>query len=169
MSHITELLPEFLFEELPAAEMGKARMHLAECASCREQLDRFQQTLGMLKAVPDVDPPRDIVFEFEKPAFSRFWRWFPAAAAVAALLVITIALAGRVHMQWQDSQLTIAFGQPITAVQKDQAAELAADLQRVKGYLAFLDNRQQAVERDTIVIKSRMQPASLAQGSPTGD
>ena len=167
MSHIKELLAEFVFEELKDSEMAKARMHLNECADCREELGRFQRTLGVLKTSADLEPPRNVVFEFEKPAASRLWRWFPAAAAVAALLLITVALIGRVHFQWHDSQLTIAFGQTIPPAQADQTAELAAELQRVKGYLAYLDNRQQAVERDTVVIAARIQPT--AQRSPTGD
>src|SRR5215813_1529915 len=113
MSHIKELLPEFVFEELSDSEMAKARTHLAECVSCREELAHFQRTVATLKAVPDLEPPRNVVFEFEKPASKRFWRWFPATAAIAALLLITVALIGRVHFQWRDSQLTIAFGQPI--------------------------------------------------------
>src|SRR5262245_15778118 len=111
MSHITEKLAEFVFEEMSAKEMADARQHMSECANCREQVERFQQTLTMLKTSPEIEPPRNVVFEFEKPVASRLWRWFPAAAAIAALLVMTVALANRVHVQWGHSQLTIAFGQ----------------------------------------------------------
>ena len=169
MSHVTEKLAEFIFEELPAAEMAAARRHVSECANCRDQVDRFQQTLSLLQAAPQLEPPRDIVFEFARPVANRFWRWFPAATAIAALIVMTVALAGRVHVQWHDSQLTIAFGQPIPAAPADQTAELTAELQRVKGPLAYLENRQQAVERDTIVIAARIPPAERGQRSPSGD
>jgi anti-sigma factor RsiW len=169
MSHVTERLAEFIFEELSASEMSEAERHLSECANCREQVDRFRQTLSMLEAVPDVSPPRNIVFEFEKPAPSRIWRWFPAAAAVAALLVMAIALAGRMHIQWHDSQLTIAFGETAPTIQPDQAAELSAEIQRLKGNVLYLESKQQEVERNTIVIASRIPPATRAQGSPTGD
>ena len=137
---------------------------------CREDLARFSDGRSACSNPrPDLEPPRSVVFEFEKPASGRFWRWFPATAAIAALLLITVALIGRVHFQWRDSQLTIAFGQSIQPAQTDQTAELAAELQRVKGYLAYLDNRQQAVERDTLVIAARIQPGVQAQRSPTGD
>ena len=168
MSHVTEKIAEFIFQELPAPELAAAKQHLAECPTCREQVDRFQQTLTMLKTSPDAEPPRNLVFEFEKPV-SRMWRWLPASVAIAALLLVTIALAGRVHIQWRDSQLTIAFGQAISPAQTDQAAELATEIQRMKGHMAYLEGRQQAVERDTIAIAATIQPAARTPRSPTGD
>ena len=169
MSHVTEKLAEFIFEELPAAEMTAARRHVSECANCRDQVDRFQQTLSLLQATPQLEPTRNIVFEFARPVVSRFWRWFPAATAVAALILMTVALAGRVHVQWHDSQLTIAFGETIPAAPPDQTAEIAAELQRVKGHLAYLQNRQQAVERETVVIAARIPPVVRSQRSTSGD
>lgn len=168
MSHLNDNIAEFVFDELSAAQRAEAVRHLAECASCREQVEQFEHTLHKLKATPELDLPRDIVFESERPRAGRFWRWLPATAAIAALLLVTIALAGRVHIQWHDSQLTIAFGQSIPTAQPDQTAALTAELQRVKGYLAYLDSQQQRIERDNFVIASRI-PAARAQGSPTGD
>ena len=167
MSHLTERIAEFVFEELPAAEMAEATRHLTECASCREEVGRFQQTFAKLKAAPELDPPRNIVFEFGRPAVSRMWRWFPAAAAIAALLLITVALVGRVHLQWHDSQLTIAFGQ-ITSPSTDQDA-LAVEIQRLQGHLAYLEGRQQRVERDAIVTASTIELLARGQRPPSGD
>src|SRR6476646_3988605 len=106
MSHLTDRVAEFVFDELSAGERAEAAKHLTECAPCREQVEQFERTLHQLKASPDLDLPRDIVFESERPRVGRFWRWLPATAAIAALLLVTIALAGRVHIQWHDSQLT---------------------------------------------------------------
>jgi len=168
MSHITERLAEFIFEELPATEMAEARRHLAECANCRDQVNRFQQTISMLQTSPVLEPPRNIVFEFQKPA-RRFWRWFPAAAAVAAVLLMVITLTGRLHVEWNDSKLTIAFGQTVTTPQPDASAELATEIQRMKGHLAYLEDRQQAIETKTMVMASTIQPIVQAQRPPSGD
>jgi anti-sigma-K factor RskA len=169
MPHITEKLAEFIFEEMSAKEMADAKQHVSECANCREQVERFQHTLAMLKAAPETEPPRNIVFEFEKPVAKRLWRWFPATAAIAALLVMTIALANRVHVQWNDSQLTIAFGQQIAPPQSDTTAALVSDIQRMQGRLAYLESQQQAIERETMVIATTIQPVARAQRSPAGD
>jgi predicted anti-sigma-YlaC factor YlaD len=167
MSHLTEKLAEFVFEELPEPEMAEAKRHLTECASCREQVERFQQTFLKLKVAPDVELPRNIVFDFERPAKSRVWRWFPAAAAIAALLLITIALAGRVHIQWHDSQLTIAFGE-ITAPSTDQDA-LEVEIQRLQGHVAYLESRQQVFERDAILTASTIELLARGQRPSSGD
>ena len=99
---------------------------------------------------------------------TRLWRWFPAVAALAAILLVTIALAGRVHIQWRDSQVTIAFGQNIPAVDPNQAA-LTAEIQRLQGHLAYLEDRQQRVESDTIATASQIQLLARGQRTPPGD
>ena len=168
MSHISEKLAEFIFEELPGPEMAEARLHLTGCANCREQVHRFQQTLAILKTSPDVYPPRNIVFEVEKRRVSRFWALFPAAAAIAALLFITVALAGRVHIQWNDSQLTIAVGEIQQAPDADQGA-LAMEIQRLQGHIAYLEERQTRAERDAIYTASTVQLLARGQRLPSGD
>jgi len=167
MSHLTEKIAEFVFEELPKSEMAEARKHLNECLGCREQVEKFQQTVVKLKATPELEPPRNIVFDFERPAARRVWRWFPAAVAVAALLLVTIALAGRVHVQWHDSEVTIAFGQKI-ASSPDQE-NLAAEIQRLQGHVAYLEGQQQRFERDAIVTASTIELLAHGQRPPSGD
>jgi len=169
MSHITDKVAEFVFEELSSSEMTEARKHVASCDECKVRVEQFQHTLSMLKTSPELEPPRDIVFEFEKRPAKRFWQWMPATVAVAALLLITIALAGRVHVQWHDSQLTIAFGQTISPAQTDQAAELASEIQNMKASLAYLQRQQEEVVRSTTVLATKIEPIAGAQRSPTGD
>src|SRR5262249_46298876 len=154
--HISEKLAEFIFEELPAAEMEEARRHLSGCADCREHVARFQQTLATLRTAPDLEPPRNVGFEFEKPAAARIWRWLPAGVALAAVLLWTMAAPGLVTIQWRDSQLTIAFGQIMPPPDTGQAA-LAAEIQRLQGHVAYLENRQQRVERDSLATASEIQ------------
>jgi anti-sigma factor RsiW len=169
MSHVTEKLAEFIFEELSPTEMAQARRHLAECANCQEQVNRFQHTVSMLQASPDLEPPRNLVFEFQKPATSRFWRWFPAAAALAAVLVMAIAIAGRLHLDWNDSKLTITFGQSVPTTQPDAGDDLATEIKRLKGHVAYLEEQQHVLETKTVVMAATIQPIVRAQRSRSGD
>jgi hypothetical protein len=168
MSHITERIAEFVFEELSTLEMTKAQRHVAQCAECREQVERFQQTLAILKTSPMLDPPRNIVFEVEKRRTQRMWTWVPAMAAIAALLLITVALLGRVHVQWQDSQMTIAFGELKQEPDADHT-DLAAEIQRLQGHIAYLEERQTRAERDAVYTASTVQLLAHGQRVPTGD
>jgi len=169
MSHVTDRIAEFVFEELPESEMTEARKHVAVCTDCKTHVEQFQQMHAMLRSSPDLDPPRNIVFEFQKPPVSRLWRWLPAAAGVAAAFVIAIFLAGPIHVQWHDSQLTIAFGQVVPAAETNQSAALATEIQNMQGHLAYLESRQQRVERDTMETASTIQLLARGQRSPSGD
>jgi hypothetical protein len=65
--------------------------------------------------------------------------------------------------------LTIAFGQQIAPPQSDTTAALVSDIQRMQGRLAYLESQQQAIERETMVIATTIQPVARAQRSPAGD
>src|SRR5687767_6558382 len=94
MSHLDGRIAEYVFEEMPEQELASARQHLAHCSECREQVEAFQHTHVMLKTVPDVDPPRRIVFEAEKRRIA-VWasRWLePAAAAIAASVITAVLM-----------------------------------------------------------------------------
>src|SRR5207237_6482796 len=102
MSHLNDRIADFVFEELSTGEMAEADRHIAECSDCRTQVEGFQRTHQLLKTSPDIDPPRNIVFEFERPvrrAAGSFWRWLAPLAATAAL-VMGVAIAAPIHVQW---------------------------------------------------------------------
>jgi len=94
MNHINDKIAEFVFEELPIQEMKAANAHLAECSGCREQVEQFQSIHARLKTSPDLEPPRRILFEFEKPRVSSWmWRWLAPMAASAAVSLAVVNLA----------------------------------------------------------------------------
>ncbi len=107
MTHLGERITDFVFGELSVAEMAEARRHIAECGECRSAVQQAERTYAMLKASPDVEPPRHIVFETEKRSIA--WRWF-APFAVAAALVIAVLITVPTQVQWHDSQFSISFG-----------------------------------------------------------
>lgn len=139
MTHLGERLTDFVFGELPVTEMEEARRHLAGCADCRSQVEHFERTRSLLKMSPDVEPPRHIVFEFEKPR--KIWQWLvPAMAAAAIIIAVFVALPTQI--QWHDSQLTVSFGKipapaaapllsPVAATANVQAAPQSIDYDRI--------------------------------------
>jgi anti-sigma factor RsiW len=126
MTHLGERITDFVFGELSVAEMAEARQHMAECAECRGEVQQAERTYAMLKASPDVEPPRHIVFEAEKRSIA--WKWF-ASFAVAAALVIAVLIAVPTQVQWHDSQLSISFGKVQTPAVTSAVAALPVVLQ----------------------------------------
>src|SRR5262249_17309618 len=111
---------------LSPAEMTEVKSHLAQCADCKKEVEQHERTFSMLKASPDVNPPRSVVFEFEKPVANRWWRWL-APVAAAAMLLIGVSLAAPIQVKWSDSQLTIAFGKLPASVSTPAAAPPAPE------------------------------------------
>jgi anti-sigma factor RsiW len=126
MKHLGDQVTDFVFGELSSMEIDEMRRHLTDCADCRQAVEQFKHTHAMLKSSPDVEPPRRIIFEVEKRPAPFSWRWL-APVGVAAALIIAVLLAAPIHVQWQDSQMTISFGKPIVPpVQSVQPVQVAA-------------------------------------------
>jgi putative zinc finger protein len=178
--HLNEKLAEYVYEELPAAEMAEARRHVAGCAECGDRVKDFERIHHALKAMPDVDLPRRVVIEPAKAARVRTFlpvRWLaPVGAAVA--LVLALAVVGPIHAEWHDSQITIAFGkmpssnvaqapaiapQPVDykrlaeEVRAQNAAYLQEELVRLEQKVAVSSGRQLAEVRSQIVYLKNQQ------------
>jgi anti-sigma-K factor RskA len=165
MPHLTEKIAEFIFGELSAQEMAEAQRHLSECSDCRDQVEHFQTTYAMLKASPDVEPPRRILFEFEKPRTSAWiWRWLAPMAASAAVAAVVVTFTPRPQQPPQviervvREQAAAPPAQPVDYQKiiddlreeiKQRDAAQARQLQDVRHDVALLDKYQQSVERET--------------------
>jgi hypothetical protein len=168
MSHLNERIADYVFNELPAAEMEEATHHIQQCRACREQVEQFQTTHAMLQTSVDVDPPRKIFFEFEKPrAASRIWQWLAPMAASAAVALAVVNFAPRPQpqivervVQQPGADAQIDYRKVIDQVRAEDRLWLADELnkrdqahakeiQRVRGEIAYLNAYQRAVERET--------------------
>ena len=120
-------------------ELAEARRHLAQCAGCRAEVNQFQMTHAMLKTSADVEPPRRIMFEFEKPRVaSGMWRLLAPMAASAAVALAVVNFAPRPQSQPQIVERIVQ--QPVTA-QPAPAAAPPADYQKILGELNELKKR----------------------------
>jgi Putative zinc-finger len=91
--------------QLGRGERQAAQAHLDGCAACRRRLAELRVVVGLLRALPDVDPPRDfflgprLVGQSARVERLRAWytgaRVFAGAAAAAcvALLAANLYLA----------------------------------------------------------------------------
>jgi hypothetical protein len=168
-------IAEFVLEELSTPEMLEARLHLADCSDCRGQVEQFQSICAMLRTSADVEPPRRIMFEFEKPlAFSWMWRWLAPMGASAAIALAVVTLAPRPQPQIVErvvQQQVAAQPRPLAAEAVDyqkirelltteldkRDATHAKEILRLRGDLALMDSYQRATERETIDNGSSIQ------------
>jgi anti-sigma factor RsiW len=91
--------------ELSAADTAECDRHAQACERCRTELAQYRATVsGLRRLLPQVEPPRRIVFTPEPVEAASWWRrmWQSspqlgfASAAVLALAIVAHALLARV-------------------------------------------------------------------------
>jgi anti-sigma factor RsiW len=93
----------YLDGELPPAEAGEVREHIARCPACAAELRLAQALQGGLRELPELDAPPAVlarvraaatpemtVLPFERPAREPVPPWRPRFAALAAALVLAL-------------------------------------------------------------------------------
>jgi hypothetical protein len=167
--------------------MVEARRHVSECTGCRLQVEQFERTHFVLKNAPDLDPPRQIIFAPPehrqwRPLFG--WRWVtPLTAATALVIAILSALSpapapvsiptaasAPIVVQAQN----VDYDRIIRELRRSDRAWLAGELdkrdkeiQRLRGELAYYDNLQRTVLKETWNNASSIQ--LLAQRTESRD
>lgn len=147
MTHLT--LDRLLALREPGSEPGDAaaREHLAACAVCRAELDRLDQRVARLKALPALRPSRDawprVRERLEDERAGRRRR----RTLIGALggLAVAASFAGALMVAGGDAPA----GEPIAA------AELSGELQDVRARSQALEAAIQAYGPDTRVIDGR--------------
>jgi hypothetical protein len=94
-----ETLSNLLDGQLPLPEAQAARSHVGACTNCASRLDELRVVTQLLRAIPEVEPPRDFTIGprlVGEPAvrYQRLQRWYTwsrtAASAMAALFVLVL-------------------------------------------------------------------------------
>lgn len=100
---IERSLSAYLDGELPPEEVAEVERHLAECPSCRAELDDLRATVRILKLARTPEAPDDLEELILARAGRRRWLTWPtwpkpavalAAVALAVILVATPLLRG---------------------------------------------------------------------------
>ena len=130
------LMADALGDELSPADRPAFEVHLAECATCREEFDSNQKALGTMRALPGprrVNVRREgnrLVIEEPRAANSstvtRRQRWLTALAArgvfryaASVLIAFTAGYAVHAGMMAADK----AGQQPVTRLEKSPPAD----------------------------------------------
>ena len=89
MNHLDDdILSALVDGQLTSEERSEAEAHLGTCATCRQQLDGFRSVATLLRALPEVVPPREFTLGprllKDPPNVLRLRRWYTATRVVAA-------------------------------------------------------------------------------------
>jgi anti-sigma factor RsiW len=189
MSHLSNKLAEFVFDELSAPEMAEAKRHVAQCSDCRQQVEQFQRTHAMLRVLPDLDPPRHIIFAPpERRSWLHVFDWrlaLPVSAAIALIIAALIAVSPAPApapiivsvpapvppaVQTQN----VDYDRIISELRQSERVWLSGELdkrdkeiQRLRGELAYYDYLQRSIRKETWDNASSIQ--LLAQRSESRD
>lgn len=93
MRHSSESISAYLDGELTGAERDRFVAHLRSCGRCAKELEEIQTVRSMVRSLPVLELPGDLVVESESDwTVLRHHRGFWVGAA-AAILAIVVAIA----------------------------------------------------------------------------
>jgi hypothetical protein len=117
------MLRHCTIEELLAIRDGEgtaaARDHVAQCESCRSEMESLHRRRAALKALPSIVPPRDRwpIVRDQVMAARRRTRWYWggwSALAAAATIVLVVGLTG-----FPPTKTTPAAGQELESLMQE--------------------------------------------------
>ncbi|HEY3079899.1 MAG TPA: zf-HC2 domain-containing protein, partial [Chloroflexota bacterium] len=92
-------LSAYLDDQLDPDDRARVERHLAGCTDCQAELESLRRTVGMLRMVPPVAPPRSFLLPTSAAPAARPGHYSPlyfqlrtATAALAAMLVAVVAV-----------------------------------------------------------------------------
>jgi hypothetical protein len=178
MAHLKDKLAEFFYNELPAEEMTNGRRHVEECAECRLQLQEFERIHLVLRSVPELDPPRNIVFsEPQRRPWFAWFDWRPiVASTVAAAIVAGIVVRFSPVPVPPTPLATASIAPPVVQAEKVDYDRIINDvrqserewvvrelqsrdreIQLLRAEVAYYDSFQRAVMKETLENGSAIQ------------
>jgi anti-sigma factor RsiW len=161
-----ELLRDYAFDEIPAADRPAFERHLAACAECAAELDRLQLTTAALRILPDREPPQRIAFVSDKVyKQSRIWNlapWFgfasAAVMAVALIADVTHRPAAEIRTVAAQTPPAAAPVQPVNEIVQRAVSEAQAEDARLfKAALTQLEKKHEQEHRNLMDLVSVMQ------------
>jgi anti-sigma factor RsiW len=123
-----DLVRDYAFDELTAAERQSMERHFAQCPDCAVELDRWRLTTAALRVLPDVEIPRRIAFVsdkvFEPSWFGAFWN-SAARLGFASACVLSAGLSFAAYHRGTEVR-TVVQTTDVSGVSKAAIAEAVA-------------------------------------------
>jgi len=100
---VKKILPDLIYEELPASEAARAWKHVALCPECKAEYEELAAALSAVRRAPEIEPPQHINTrvlayareEAERAVRGPAWNFLMRpglAMAAMALLVASVAI-----------------------------------------------------------------------------
>ena len=164
----TDLVRDYAFDELAAAERRSVEQHLAQCSSCAAELDQIRLTTAALRVLPDREVPRrisfvsDRVFEPRSGFLSGFWN-SAARLGFASACVLAVGLSFAAYHR-QPEVRTIVQTADISKAALDEAVNRAValavdkahaeDVRLTKAALDAVDGKYEQQQRNLMIAVS---------------
>ena len=119
-----DTLSAYLDHQIAPAERARVEGHLADCITCRDELDGLRRTVMLLQALPRVPVPRAFTLSEAqvgirrpepRPAWVGWTRGLAAVTAIALVAVVAVSLLNR--PSWQPAATLARVGPTATAPQ----------------------------------------------------
>lgn len=169
MNHLT--MEQLLQLRGPGTDVGTAdaRLHLNSCEFCLGELDRLHQRVARLKALPPLQPPRDmwqaVDRRFHQERHRRQTKWMGIAGlAMAASITLAVVITDMSHpnplaastaaidtakARSRELEDVLLQYNPESRVTDGRTARIAADLE---DRIADLDRQLQMMQLETSTI-----------------
>ena len=174
------LLSSYVDGQVTSSEAAQVERHLSGCEQCQRDLDNLRATVGLLRALPELDIPRSFAVDVAPEPVQAPWppAWASGVAATAAAVMLIALLTGDLFgLLRQTGQVTREEALVDMAVEKEAATEEQAPVEAARAVAApqaapapapKVAAASEAEVVVTVVVEAEMEaaPAAAAMAPP---
>ena len=161
------LLSSYVDGEVSPAEAARVESHLSGCDECQRDLENMRATVGLLRAMPELELTRSFLLTAEPEPVRRSWtiQWGGALATAAAAAVFLVLVAGDMTGVFEQTGLDARGDAASVAVMADEA-EMAVSADTAAAPVAGFAAEAFVVET---AVESEQDEGSGDSASDTGE
>ncbi len=171
------LLMDFMYDEIAREDAKRLREHLDLCSNCRNEYEALQRTSLTLRAWPDEEPMRNIVFVETHPSWwgavkqvlfpeqAPLWSRLGFGLGVAIVTALLVSALLNVEINYNNGQFTYHAGltpRPVIELTEEAKSQLAAEIQQENQELvarlvqAGYEQQQQELDRALVGLTTEL-------------